>query len=420
MSSTSWVAAQQGPIRPLAYHPLDGRPGFKLALHVDAGRWYLYVAHLWHPGWSIVDVTDPEAPVHLAYLPGPENTWTIQVTIHRGLMATSLERKTAVWGGNPSLPFEEGVVLWDLADPVRPRRRGTFRTGDGGTHRNAFDEQGFLHLAARMAGYSGAIHVTLDVSDPDEPREVGRFHMAGQHVAAGEATTREGFNLHGPAMRVDDLLYLPYSGAGMVVLDASDPAQPSPVGVLDLHGPIGSTIAAHSVLPLPRRGIAIVNSEALAERCAEPANFAAIVDIADPRHPILRTFFPTPVPPPGLPYRSFAAKGGRFGPHNQHLPTTDSQHIFQSEEVCLLTYFNAGLRVYDIRDPHRVDEIAYLIPADPQERLGPLPRELVCQVEDVLVDARGVVYFTEKNSGLYIARWEGLGSPAEPAAGHDR
>jgi hypothetical protein len=26
------------------------------------GRWFLYLAHLWHQGWSIVDVTDPTAP----------------------------------------------------------------------------------------------------------------------------------------------------------------------------------------------------------------------------------------------------------------------------------------------------------------------------------------------------------------------
>jgi hypothetical protein len=26
-------------------------------------------------------------------------------------------------------------------------------------------------------------------------------------------------------------------------------------------------------------------------------------------------------------------------------------------------------------------------------------------VEDVLVDRRGFAYFTEKNSGLYVARW---------------
>ena len=41
----------------LAYHDLDGRSGFKLALQEVAGRFFLYVAGFWHSGWSILDVT---------------------------------------------------------------------------------------------------------------------------------------------------------------------------------------------------------------------------------------------------------------------------------------------------------------------------------------------------------------------------
>ncbi len=42
------------------------------------------------------------------------------------------------------------------------------------------------------------------------------------------------------------------------------------------------------------------------------------------------------------------------------------------------------------------------IPDDPVRRLGQLPKDLVHQAEDVIVDARGFIYMTEKNSGLYI------------------
>jgi hypothetical protein len=36
----------------LAYHDLDGRSGFKLALQEAGGRFFLYVAGFWHSGCS--------------------------------------------------------------------------------------------------------------------------------------------------------------------------------------------------------------------------------------------------------------------------------------------------------------------------------------------------------------------------------
>lgn len=401
-----WVSARGGPLIPLAECNLGGRPGFKLALHVAGGRRFLYVAHLWHRGWTIVDVTDPERPQVVRFLDGPANTWTCQVTIHDGMMATGLERILTGWGGEPDMPFEQGILLWDLADPTDPKKVGAFRTDGGGVHRSIFDDEGNLHVAARLAGYAGAIYVALDLSDPSKPHEIARFHMPGQHTGGGEHTDREWADLHGPPLRLDDVVYLPYAGFGLVALDWPQPARDwRPAGHLEVHPPLGSGIAVHTVVPLPNRHLAIINSEALAERCQEPVNYAGLVDISDIGAMRLVSLFPTPVPPKGYPVDSYCARGGRFGPHNQHIPY-GSSYLFHSDDVCFLTYFNAGLRVYDISNQHHVQEIAHLIPKDPERRHGPLPRDLVVQVEDVLVDDRGVVFFTEKNSSLYIAQWQ--------------
>jgi hypothetical protein len=69
-----------------------------------------------------------------------------------------------------------------------------------------------------------------------------------------------------------------------------------------------------------------------------------------------------------------------------------------------MAHFNAGLRLYDTSDPHRVREIGYFMPPDPERRFGVFPTELVAQTEDVIVDARGYAYFTDKNQGLYVVR----------------
>jgi hypothetical protein len=72
--------------------------------------------------------------------------------------------------------------------------------------------------------------------------------------------------------------------------------------------------------------------------------------------------------------------------------------------LAYLTYFNAGLRVYDIRDARQPKEIAYFIPADPTVRIGTKPSRLVAQSEDVVVDRRGFIYLSDKNLGIHILR----------------
>ncbi len=44
------------------------------------------------------------------------------------------------------------------------------------------------------------------------------------------------------------------------------------------------------------------------------------------------------------------------------------------------------------------------MPRDPERRFGVFPTKLVAQTEDVLVDARGYAYLTDKNQGLHIVR----------------
>jgi hypothetical protein len=113
-----------------------------------------------------------------------------------------------------------------------------------------------------------------------------------------------------------------------------------------------------------------------------------------------------PVPSPGLPYASYCDKGGRFGPHNSHLPHAHPDHE-DRDELVYVTWFNAGLRIYDIRDARTPREIAHFVPSDPVRRYGPLPASsLVAQSEDVLVDRRGFIYLTDKNQGLFVLRLE--------------
>ena len=97
------------------------------------------------------------------------------------------------------------------------------------------------------------------------------------------------------------------------------------------------------------------------------------------------------------PLDAFAGRGGRFGAHNVHenvpLPTA-----WNSEEIILGTFFNGGLRAYDISNPYQPKEIAAFVPPAPNGT----PVGAV-QLNDVFVDEREIVYTVDRHTGgLYI------------------
>ena len=149
--------------------------------------------------------------------------------------------------------------------------------------------------------------------------------------------------------------------------------------------------------------------------CSGPLYLVGLVNIKDPTKPRLISTFPAPIPAKDAAYTDFCDKGGRFGPHNTnleyHLPDVEKQ-----TNLIYLTSFNAGLRIYDIKDPRLPKEVGWFIPPTPTERIGPLPYDkLVSQTEDVLVDTRGNIYISDKQWGLFILRYTGEGERAPTA-----
>ena len=399
-------------LRLVGYSDVAGRPAFKLGMQVVGDRWYLYCGHLWHRGWSILDVTNPSRPSFVKFIPGPENTWTIQMNAAEGKLLTSLERIAPAWGGDPTQPHAETAILWDASDPVNPQALSHISLGGTGSHRNFWAGGQYLHMAANPAGFRGNIYVCLDVSDPTEPREVGRWWIEGQGPGETADPREDGLSVHGPPYVVGDRAYVSWGGAGMVILDIADPSRPRFVSRLDVSPPFRGGYGGagvHTVLPLVGRGIAVVNGESGPERCQEPLNFAGIVDIADEEHPRLMSILPNPRPSPGLDFTHYCDKGGRFGPHNSHL-SHGSPYLMERDDLVYLTWFNAGLRIYDISDPRAPEEVACFVAPDPQRQIGLFPTTaLVTQTEDVLVDARGYIYLTDKNHGIFIVEYTGNG-----------
>lgn len=411
-------------IVPVGYTDMNRKPAFKMSIKEHNGKRYLFTGQFWESGWSVVDVTNPAQPEVVKFIEGPPNTWTLQMELYGDLMITSLEKIFPNFGGNNE-PFTEGVYIWNISDPINPKRLGHYKTGGSGTHRNFYNGGKYMHLAAGMPGYNGNIYVIVDISDPKNPVEISRWWVPGQkdtetehhfvdekHPDENAVTSQHPHHvfcgsdhevsLHGPPYVVDSLAFLPYGAAGMIVLDISDIKSLKQVSRLDFSPPFHDRFGVHGVLPIPEKGIAFINSEDVSYGKGALAH-ASVVDIKDIKNPKLISMFPQPLTEKRKSYRE---EKGWSGPHNfNHL--LHNPDVQPQGDLFYMTWFNAGLRVYDVSDVNVPKEIGYFIPSNPAKRFGPMPEdELVVQTEDVLVDKRGYIYITDKNMGIYILKME--------------
>ena len=138
----------------------------------------------------------------------------------------------------------------------------------------------------------------------------------------------------------------------------------------------------HTALPLPDRNLLLVVDESTKAECQESPRRVRVFDIEDDTQPKLLSMFPEPK-------GDFCTRGLRFGPHNLHENQIGS---FQSDQIIFVTYFNAGLRVFDINNPSAPQEIAYYIPAVPEGQPA-------MQTNDVFVAENGLIYISDRVGG---------------------
>jgi hypothetical protein len=341
-------------------------------------------------------------------------------------MITNLERVPPGWGGSDE-PGADGLTIWDVADPEDPKVLGIWKTGAAGTHRNYYDGGRYVHAAAALPGFVGNSYAVIDIDDPANPRMIGQWWYPGQNAAAGETFSLEdqakstggrsahehgSIFLHGGPYRSGNRVYCPWARGGLIILDIEDVTQPRFVSKLSVYPPLGSSLGVHTAIPLPERNLVLINDEALREKRGDPVNYAGIVDISDERDPVLISLFPVPQVPSDAP-PGFFGRGGRFGPHNQHQPQ-GQECLAPIEKYAFLPYFNGGLQAFDISDPVNPRIAGYWIPDEPATRRGPQPSVLVAQTEDVIVDRRGYIYVSEKNSGISMLEFSPMEESPRP------
>ena len=362
-------------------------------MHVNLRDGFAFVGHMSDRGTSIVDVRDPRRPRLCGRIPSPPNTHGHKVQIVDDVLLVNREKIPLSKG-----PFVAGLDVYDIADPVEPRHLAFWPCGGKGVHRMTWWSGRYAYVTAGANDVSNQFLVILDLADPSRPIEAGRWMLPGMSAAdtpdAG-APHDWTVKLH-HAIERDGLAYSAWWDEGLVILDVADPTRPTLVSHHRFDHDVSR--ASHTACPLPGRDVLVMTEERWDDGCVGVAPNAYIVDVSDPAAPQVTARFP-------VPDGDFCERGGRFGPHNVHEPRPGSRI---DGRTVYLTYFNAGLRVYDVTDSLNPVEIAWYIP-------DPSPGQSAIQLNDVYVAEDGLVYVTDRvGGGLYVLELEPGADAARP------
>ncbi len=396
----------------VGYSDQGSRPdGVQVIVH----RGFAYVGHMFSDGFSVLDVRNPRKPEAVAFVPMPKNTrshhiqvaddlllaingpsiWTLaQFQDQSNYFANTL---TASFKGS-DLTFSAGVRIYDISVPSAPREIGFFEIPGLGVNRIWWTGGRYAYVAVHEEAYTDHIMAVIDLSVPERPAIVSRWWLPGQWAAGGEKSELPKGRRHAAhhAIVAGDLAYAAWRDGGVTIHDISDLARPTMVSHLNWCPPFAG--GTHTALPLADRKLLLVADEATTVNCGNGIPRVWIVDVRHPANPVPISTLPIPNEV------DYCKKGGKFGPHNLHENRPGS---FQSSDLIFATYLNAGVRVYDIRDPFHPSEVAHYVPPAPARMIDTRPNSPnVVQSGDLFVDSHGLIYLTDPNAGLHILQYE--------------
>jgi hypothetical protein len=321
------------------------------------------------------DVTDPANPVRTDSVLVDARVVN-DVTVNADATLGVITREMASSRRN-------GIVVLDLSNPAHPTVISEYwETLTGGVHTTFFS--GDLLYVTHNG--TASMHI-IDLSDPRNPREVGRWGLPAS----------PGRYLHDLWVE-DGLAYLSYWDDGLVILDVGrgikggTPTRPQLVSQTAYRTrwrgrEYGNT---HMALPYTNqagRSYVFVGDEIF------PDDAGVRMDRGEPIVPggYLHVFDVTDIERP--------VNVARY-----EVPDAGIHNLWVHDDVLYIAYYNAGLRALDVSGDLRGDlraagrEMAALSTGDENARLPNQPFTMTAMYLD------GLIYVADFNSGLWITR----------------
>ena len=316
--------------------------------------------------------------------------------------------------------------IWDVSDPANPALLARLESGRD-THKNWWEcDTGIAYLVSGISGWRvRRMTQVYDLSDPAKPVHIRDFGIAGQEPGAtvqSIPTELHGGVSTGPRGNRVYFGYGTNKGGILQIVDREKllkgAKEPTPdnlrapvIGELQMSPLVG----AHTVFPLGKiripefsgdkfgaeRDMVMIVDESLVNECGsgETRQMVWFVDATIEKLPMVVSNY---TPAAG----NFCERGGRFGAHSSN---ESMAPVFYGKLV-FVTFFNAGVRAIDMRNPYRPREVGYFIPSiteatdkrcvkvDGQDRC-----KIAIQSNNVETDDRGYIYVVDRaNTGMHI------------------
>ena len=381
-----------------------------------------------HRGTIVLDVSDPAHPRVSTYLDAPA-----MLDPHESMKLN--DRRKLLAGGQYNGPW---FAIYDVArDCSHPVLKSSFQLPGSAAHMSAWAPDGMTYYLTQNPQMGPGPLYILDVSDPSNVKQLPTWQFSGDGKPHDADVSADGTRLF--SGQFGDVGSL---SDGLVILDISDyqyrRLNPQIRIVSKLFWTDSS--GAEQMLPFSTNGHHYILSSdefggfgaagGLAVACgrgAMPFGVPQIIDITDERNPriIAKVMLEVDAPENCRPFLASPPDLGSAipGPYPDGY-SAERCNLDRTDNPTMLacSFEQAGLRVFDIRDPYRPKEVGYYIPAITEKtdkRCVPQPGggescKIAIQSNNPEVDDRGYIYVVDRaNTGMHILE---LSGPARQAA----
>ncbi|HEX8084922.1 MAG TPA: hypothetical protein VF529_11590 [Solirubrobacteraceae bacterium] len=377
-------------------------------------------------GVAVVDTRDPANPRQVAKLQQPPATSVEDVVVYTAKYGRLAGRDIAVAGiqvcgvSRYDAATFRGLIAWDVTNPARPVELGRRDTGccTRGLHELEVQHRAdlrrtFVYASVPTSEYDDAASPSgrrdqlgrgdfrlIDVTDPAKPVETASWGVRRNGPpglpAPGIGSDPDPIYGHSAEPSADGRrVFVAWWDSGFIDLDVTDPTRPVYRG--NTTYPATADGDGHSSQWDEARSLLFTADEDFAKTSGAKT---------EKGFGYLRVFRPgsgASWSQIGA-YKTPSAAGTvdhAAGDYTIHNPLVDGTDVYAS-------WYSDGIRVLDTRNPSAIVEVANFVPPAANNTVQPSQRGVLTnttQVWGVALDkARGLVFGSDMNSGLWIAR----------------